>query len=51
MFRALLGAGWLLAAGPAQADAAPEAPRLLSPVRGMTLTDVASFFKWSPVTG
>jgi len=50
-FRVLLGAGWLLAAGAAQADAAPEAPRLLSPVRGMTLTDVASFFNWSPVAG
>lgn len=50
-FRVLLGAGWLLAAGAAHADAAPEAPRLRSPVRGMTLTDVASFFNWSPVAG
>lgn len=29
----------------------PEAPRLLSPLSGMNMTDVASFFKWSPVAG
>ncbi len=29
----------------------PEAPRLLSPVSGMSLTDVATYFKWSPADG
>lgn len=29
----------------------PAAPRLLSPVSGMSMTDVATYFKWSPVDG
>jgi hypothetical protein len=33
------------------AETALEAPRLLSPINGMELTDVATFFKWQPVAG